>query len=252
VERFDPELVVVIGPDHVRAFRAVVPAFAVITTAEGYGDWGGSTGSYVVDTAVAFDIADQASEHGLDVAVAEHSRLDHGFGQIFAALFDRLDAIPAVPIFVNCLSRPLMPMNRVIQLGAAIGETVDSLNRRVLILASGGLSHAPPTLGADFVRLSDAERERVSAASMADAAKRISPEWDAKFLSAVADTDLAVLSGWSNEDLNSGGPGAHEVRTWVAACSAAHTGLRCLAYEAVPEWITGMAVAVGGKEASDV
>jgi hypothetical protein len=40
------------------------------------------------------------------------------------------------------------------------------------------------------------------------------------------------------------GPGGHEIRTWIAVAGAAGDGRgELLAYQAVPEWSTGCAVA---------
>src|SRR5664280_762120 len=55
VAAFDPQLVVFFGADHRRAFRAVMPAFAIALAATSRGDRGAPEGAYDVPAGLARD-----------------------------------------------------------------------------------------------------------------------------------------------------------------------------------------------------
>ncbi len=49
-----------------------------------------------------------------------------------------------LPVFINGVAAPLPGFQRTRLLGEAMGRFLNTLNKRVLILGSGGLSHQPP------------------------------------------------------------------------------------------------------------
>ncbi|MBL0800799.1 hypothetical protein LH646_16075 [Streptomyces sp. WA1-19] len=60
-------------------------------------------------------------------------------------LFDGIDTVPVIPVFVNGVARPFVTTRRVRELGEAIGDHVAGLDgERVPVIGSGGLSHDPP------------------------------------------------------------------------------------------------------------
>jgi 2,3-dihydroxyphenylpropionate 1,2-dioxygenase len=241
IREFAPDLVVFFGPDHIRAFPTVVPAFALATEASGYGDWGTSTDRYDIPSGTARALAANLLDGGYDITVAEGIKLDHGFGQTFGQLFGGLDAVPVIPIVINCAQPPLPPVHRAVALGRAVGRFFDGRDDRVVFIGSGGLSHAPPspvaTLG-----LPEEERRRIAQSKLADAALGIRPDWDERFLGHVERGEWAELEGMTQEEVLAAGSGANEVRTWLAASAAAKTPLSRLAYEPISQWITGMGI----------
>ena len=56
------------------------------------------------------------------------------------------DRYLVIPVFINGAAAPMPRTKRVIELGKVIGEYLKSLDERILIIGSGGLSHDPPTL----------------------------------------------------------------------------------------------------------
>jgi 2,3-dihydroxyphenylpropionate 1,2-dioxygenase len=132
----------------------------------------------------------------------------------------------------------------VAEFGAEVGRFLDGLDERVLVIGTGGLSHSPPSLEVDTYDLGDEERARIIAEGMADARKKIRPDWDAEVLEAMSKWDVPALIRLVDTAHARAGAGANEVRTWLAA-GAAGGGqpVTALVYEPVPEWITGMAVA---------
>jgi 2,3-dihydroxyphenylpropionate 1,2-dioxygenase len=106
VARYQPTLVVYFGPDHMRALAGIAPCFTVVESATGYGDWGTPQEDYRVPHERAVALGQYLAASGIDIALAPHLRLDHGFGQSTADLFRSLSAVPFIPIVINCVDRP--------------------------------------------------------------------------------------------------------------------------------------------------
>lgn len=244
VRAFAPTLVVFFGSDHRRAFTDVVPAISVILSAEGLGDLRSPTGPYDVPAETAKRLAATLLAQDFDVAVTKHVALDHGFGQTAADVLGGLDAVPVLPIFINCATPPLGTPRRAVELGRAVGAFIDTLDERVLYIGSGGLSHSPPTLALVDEGLPDEERAKISAAHREAAKDLIRPDWDDAFLTSLESADPAWAARLEQADIDPAGIGANEVRTWLAAYAAGGKGLDRVAYEPVRMWLTGMGVAM--------
>lgn len=241
VTAFGPDLVVFFGSDHRRAFVDSVPAIAVMLAADGLGDLGSPTGSYDVPTEIAGPLAASLLARDFDVTVVREVALDHGFGQTYGHLIGDLPTVPVIPIYLNCATPPLASPGRAYALGRQVGEELSGLGKRVLYVGSGGLSHSPPSLEAAAAGLSDAERLKVNEAGRAAAREKIVPDWDEAFLTRIAN-DPTSLATFTDADIAPAGGGAHEIRTWIAAVAAGATPMETVAYEPVPEWITGMGI----------
>lgn len=87
VAGFRPTLIVYFGPDHMRALAGIAPCFTVVESATGYGDWGTPQEDYRVPHERAIALGQHLAEAGIDIALAPHLRLDHGFGQSTSDLF---------------------------------------------------------------------------------------------------------------------------------------------------------------------
>jgi 2,3-dihydroxyphenylpropionate 1,2-dioxygenase len=179
-------------------------------------------------------------ERDFDVTVVRKVALDHGFGQTYAQLFVHLPATPVIPVYVNCASPPLPRPGRIYDLGRAIGEQLAALGLRVLFLGSGGLSHSPPSLVTGR-QMSEEERRALNEAGREAAKEKVNPGWDEWFLRLLTNSPER-LRALASADIDPGGIGAHEVRTWIAAVAAGGTPMQTVAYEPVREWITGMGV----------
>ena len=142
---FGPELVVLFGPDHYNGFfYDMMPSFCIGAAAESIGDYDTSAGTLPVDHDAALTFVRTALDAEIDVTLSERMYVDHGFAQPLEVLFGGLDRVPVVPVFINCVAQPLGPARRARLLGTAIGSAAAGLDRRVLFLGSGGLSHDPP------------------------------------------------------------------------------------------------------------
>jgi 2,3-dihydroxyphenylpropionate 1,2-dioxygenase len=243
-QQFDPDVVIVFGGDHRRAFRHVVPAFAVALSASILAEGGHPTGDLNVPSEVARRLCEHLLSAGFDVAACRDIGLDHAFAQPVRDLLGELAAKPVIPVPVNCATAPLPTGRRVAEFGAEVGRFLDGIAERVLVIGTGGLSHSPPSLEVDTYDLSDEDRARIIAEGTAEARTKIRPDWDAEVLDAMSNWDVAALIQLVDTAHVRAGAGANEVRTWLAA-GAAGGGqpVTPLVYEPVPEWITGMAVA---------
>ncbi|WP_269803644.1 3-carboxyethylcatechol 2,3-dioxygenase [Pseudonocardia kujensis] len=266
VRDYDPELVVLFGPDHYNGFfYDVMPPFCIGAAAESVGDYGMPKGPLPVAADVARSLAREVLAAGVDIAVSERMHVDHGFTQPLVLLLGAIDTVPVVPVFINCVAEPLGPVARIRLLGEAIGRGVAGLDKRVLLMGSGGLSHdppvpqfagAPPAVAERLIagRNPTAEERSVREARVIDAVGAfaagmsdlmpLNPEWDTALLDVLASGDLEQIDAWPNDwFVEQAGHSSHEVRTWIAAYaalgSAGRYEIESSFYEAIPEWIAG-------------
>ncbi len=269
VADFDPDLVVIFSPDHYNGFfYKLMPPFCVGTAATGVGDYGTQSGPLQVPAALATELAAHVLDAGVDVSVSAGFDVDHGTVQPLQRLFGDAQSVPVIPIFINSVATPLGPVNRSRALGDAVGTFLDALDRRVLVIGSGGLSHDPPvpTLASAPPAALDriiagtpmtAEQRQARQATVVAAAEEfaagrgdcrpLNPDWDRSFLDLVDGGHLDELNGWTNSWIaDQAGNSAHEVRTWVAAFAAlaAQGPYRTVDryYRAAPELLAGFAV----------
>ncbi|EJM54906.1 Catalytic LigB subunit of aromatic ring-opening dioxygenase [Pseudomonas sp. GM49] len=267
ITQFDPELVILFAPDHYNGFfYDVMPSFCIGMAAHAIGDFGTAAGSLSVPRDLAEACATAVLDAGVDTAVSYCMQVDHGFAQPLELLLGGLDRCPVIPVFVNSVAIPLPGFQRARLLGEAIGTFARTLNKRVLFLASGGLSHQPPVpeLAKVDARLADrlmgsgrnlpadereARQQRVILAAQRfiedpSSLHPLNPEWDQQFLDILAEGRLAELDGLGNAELSAlAGKSTHEVKTWVAAFAALSAFGPYQAndryYRPIPEWIAG-------------
>jgi 2,3-dihydroxyphenylpropionate 1,2-dioxygenase len=246
VEDYDPELVVIFSPDHYNGFfYRVMPSFCIGMHANGVGDYGTRAGPLDVPEELAADCAKAVLGAGVDVALSESMDVDHGTVQPLEKLFGEATARPVIPIFINAIAVPLGPLHRCRALGTAVGTYLATLDKRVLVIGSGGLSHSPPVptlataAGAVLQRIvhgepMTSEQRQARQTAVIDAARSfaggqselqpLNPVWDHQFLEIIDAGRLAELDDWSNSFVtHEGGGSAHEIRTWIAAFAALAT-----------------------------
>ena len=243
---FDPEVIVNFAPDHYNGFfYDLMPPYCIGYEAVGVGDYNSQEGPLQVPTAISEAMAQYVIDQGIDMAISRRMEVDHGTVQPMELLYHDIAAKPCVPIYVNGLARPFVPMQRVRAMGQAVGEFLkEHVDQRVLLIASGGLSHDPPvpqwaTATEEQRKLllngrkptpeaRQARQDRVISTAKAFAAGQapiqdLNPEWDAGFMKACADasSDASVFDSYTADEMDlQAGHSSHEVRTWVAAFSA--------------------------------
>ncbi|HSW26599.1 MAG TPA: 3-carboxyethylcatechol 2,3-dioxygenase [Burkholderiaceae bacterium] len=267
VQAFDPELIVLIGPDHYNGFfNDLMPPFCIGTQATSVGDYLTPPGALNVDGAAALALTTHLMDTGFDIAVSRRMQVDHGFAQSLQLLWGGLATPPVVPVFVNAVAQPgIARLRRCRQLGEEMGRFLDGLPHRTLLIGSGGLSHEPPVPTLSHPDASvrdritvrreassaerDAKTQRVMAAGRALAAgdpsiKPLNPAWDRRWMDALADGRLDALCELTEESIeHEAGLSAHESKTWLIARAAlpGDTTLPCPLryYRAIPELIAG-------------
>ena len=151
IEQFDPELVVIFGPDHYTSlFRSLAPPFTVAAKCEAVDDIGGHAGAFNVPGDLAVACVGNLAENGLDAAISYDLKVDHGISQTLHRLTGRIDRYPVIPIIINTMTAPLPPFHRSRLLGTLVGRFAKGLGKRTLFLGSGGLSHSPKVIYPDI------------------------------------------------------------------------------------------------------
>ncbi|MEW2359880.1 hypothetical protein [Spirillospora sp. NPDC029432] len=263
VEEARPDAVVVIGSNHFRGFFLdMMPAFTVgVGEVNGAGEAGTPGGPLPVDTGLARHLVDSLVGAGFDPAFSLRLTVDHGITHGLQYLVPELD-VPVVPVVVNMFAPPLPSLRRCHDLGTAIGAAVrsDGAGKRVVVIASGGLSHRLPwpkwydalseddrflvqawLNGRDSWSEYEVRRRQIIRAAEPD----INPGFDERFLDLLERGGLDSLLGMTSDELAAAaGNGAQEIRSWLAMAAAVGPAAgRTLAYAPIDAWLTGMGVA---------
>jgi 2,3-dihydroxyphenylpropionate 1,2-dioxygenase len=262
VRALAPDAAVVIGPDHFHAnFYDVMPPFVLgVEEAQAFGDFGGRSGPLPVASALAWAVRDGLAADGFDIALSYALTVDHGIVQSYDMLRG-LAELPMVPLVINTAAPPLPPSWRCVALGRSLGAAIRAADAgRVLIIASGGLSHWLPSNdprdaavpaerraamihGRRDVRAFSAAREPRVRALGGNPDAPVNAAWDSWFLKQLTAGDLGPVAGLGDAALEErAGSGGHEIRTWLTGFAAAGLPLAWTSYEPVPEWVTGMGI----------
>lgn len=270
IQNFNPELIILLGPDHYNGFfYDVMPQFCIGMQAHAIGDFNTAAGELNVPLQEAELLANHMIEAGFDLAVSYRMQVDHGFAQPLETNFGSLNTVPVIPIFINSVAPPMPTLKRAIQFGEALGQYLKTINKRVLLLASGGLSHQPPVpelltanehmkdrLLGSGKNLPDHERQlrthRVIDAARAFVVDQntlhpLNPEWDQMFMNCLMQSDYQQLASMTNQHVSEiAGKSTHEVKTWVVAAKAfsefGSFEIQEQFYQPIPEWIAGYGI----------
>lgn len=268
-EQYEPELVVVFAPDHYNGFfYDLMPSFCIGVRAEGAADWDIHPEALNVPEALALGCLRAVRTAGVDLALSWKMTVDHGTTIPLNYIASGIDRYPVLPIVINCIAPPLPSFQRCRMLGEAVGRYLRSLDKRVLVIGSGGLSHDPPT-----PRLNDLPPEKknflierrspnkgeyderqsrvvqCARAMLTGKSTCLPPDatWDREVLKRLGEKDFDWFDALDDDEVSRiGGHGAHEVRCWVATFSAMSTAgeyttlIDC--YQTIPEWLTGMGI----------
>jgi 2,3-dihydroxyphenylpropionate 1,2-dioxygenase len=138
---FDPDLVVVFGPDHFNGFfYELMPAFCIGTSAESSKDWHLESGPLRVPRELALSCVRFLQSRDFDVAISHQMKVDHGMTIPLYQLTGALARYDVLPVFVNCAADPRPSFRRVRAFGQAIGEFLADQNMRITVVGSGGFS----------------------------------------------------------------------------------------------------------------
>jgi aromatic ring-opening dioxygenase catalytic subunit (LigB family) len=172
------------------------------------------------DPELADAIVRAAYAADIEPAFAYELQFDHGTMVPLGFLTPALN-LPVVPVFFNTLAAPQPSPRRCYALGQVIGDVARASNKRIGIIATGGMSHDP------------GERNH----------GRIDSDFDRRFLDQMVRGDQEALATYTIAELAQAGAGTIELIAWIALAGALpkFSG-EVLAYEAVTGWATGMGV----------
>lgn len=263
VRSLDPDAIVVIGPDHFHAnFYDVMPPFALgVEQAVAFGDFGTRSGTLPVAAQLAWSLRDGLDDAGFDIALSYSLTVDHGIVQGYEMLTSDT-ALPMVPLVINTAAPPLPTLARCVALGHSLGDALRAATYpgRVLVLASGGLSHWLPSNdprnpdvagerrdalihGRHDIQAFTAAREPRVKAMGGNPDAPVAVDFDTWFLKQLGTQNLGSVIDLGHDGLEQqAGSGGHEIRSWLTGMAAVRAPLAWTSYEAVPEWITGMGI----------
>ena len=252
INAFDPELVIAFGSDHFNGFfLKMMPSFCVGFKAAAVDDIGGFPGSLDVPEDLAKDFAYDLRKQKIDTSVSYRMTVDHAFSQTIHIMLGGLSARPVIPVFINCITPPYVPFIRSRLLGEAVARFCTKLGKRVLFLASGGMSHHPtryyPNLGEGeesvtawqlsggddpksltkqqwLERLYSMHHEGAAMIARGErtaAQMHLNAEADWRFLNIMKENRLDEYDNWDqNKLIAEAGIGSMELHTWIAAAAA--------------------------------
>jgi 2,3-dihydroxyphenylpropionate 1,2-dioxygenase len=256
-----PDVAVIVGSNHFRGFWLdLIPAFTMgVGEVIAAGESGTPKGPQRTDPEFAQALAGRLVEAGTEVAISARLQIDHGQSHAIQYL---LGDVPVVPLVVNVFAQPLPTVERCVQLGRNLAEAVAGLGRRVVVIASGGLSHQLPWPSdwtqpdgddeaflveawlngrGEWERYDKRRREIIVAAR-----PTIFEEFDRAFLDDLERGELWRYASMSTAEIEeAAGNGGQELRTWlVMAAALGFAPGKTLVYSPMPEWLTGMGAAV--------
>lgn len=210
VEALKPDVVIGVANDHLLNFPMEnVPDFCV-----GIGEqWSGPAAWFkdwlnVADysirghQALGRAIVRESAKLGINHAFARELLFDDNWSVPLKFLFPRYD-VRLVPIHMNCIVPPMPSAAQCLRVGEALAKIVADFpsDERVLLMATGGLSHDPG--GVDYFT--------------------VHADWDRWFMQVLERGDLdEVRRSLTFEKLLEGGDGgAGELLAWIVAMGAA-------------------------------
>jgi protocatechuate 4,5-dioxygenase beta chain len=229
IRELNADTVISVGDDHYAMFGPHCIPRCLIGTGDVEGpleDWLNiPRGPIANNPALAQHILMTGFADGIDWAFAKSLTVDHA-AAVPHHFVSRLNpGLRTIPIYLNAGVFPVIESRRAHVIGESVRRAVESWDKdeRVVVLGTGGISHW------------------VGSAGMG----RVNEEFDRHVLGMAQQGDVEGLIALSDEYvLEHGGNGALEIKNWICAMGmmgAAKASL--IAYEAVPEWITGIGFA---------
>jgi 2,3-dihydroxyphenylpropionate 1,2-dioxygenase len=252
IEALGPDAIYILATDHGRIYPlTMLPPFVigVSPSAHGIGDAGLPEMDVPLHQGFARSILQGAFDRGVDLVYSEEMRIDHSFVCPLTFITPGFD-VPIVPMVQNCSRPPLPALGRSYEVGRKVGEAIAAgPDGRIVVIGTGGLSH---WVGSEarqaFLRRPPGDRyghEQDFPVEIGERG-RINDEFDREFIDALGRGDAPTFVGeWSNDRVvDVAGNGAQEIRNWLTLAGIVDDRpLELIAYEAIPEWHTGTAVA---------
>jgi aromatic ring-opening dioxygenase LigB subunit len=228
VEEWRPDVLVMVADDqHENILDDANPPFTVYIG----GDFEASTSlgyfkepksenrtKYRADQKLAQGILEKLMDSGFDPAYSKLLRYDGGMGHAFSRVLKFLTPnaqIPVVSIMVNTYFPPAPSAKRCVEFGKALAKAIKESpeNKKVVVIASGGLSHTI-----------------------------IDEALDHGVLEAIKKNDMNKLSEISSSTLMAG---TSEIRNWFVVAAAADKGATVVDYVPAYRVPTGVGCGMG-------
>ncbi|HEX9787686.1 MAG TPA: extradiol ring-cleavage dioxygenase [Candidatus Binatia bacterium] len=228
VDEFRPDVLIVVGDDqHENLVDDNMPPFTIFVGAEAEASTSlhylnqpksENRTQYGVDAKMAEALVTGLMDEGFDPSYSKRTRYAGGLGHAFARVLKFLSPQanhPIVPVMVNTYYPPAPSAKRCVDFGRALAGVLRRFpeDRRVAILASGGLSHTT-----------------------------IDEQLDREFIEALEQNDLNHMAEMRAADLVEG---TSEIRNWIVAAAAAGRPGRMIDYIPLYRTTTGIGCAMG-------
>jgi 3-O-methylgallate 3,4-dioxygenase len=173
---------------------------------------------YDVDDKLALSTLDRLMAQGFDPAYSRKLRYEGGLGHAFARPLKFLMPEPrstVVPVMVNTYYPPAPSARRCVQFGKALAAAIRNFPepRRVVLVASGGLSHT-----------------------------KIDERLDQSFIQAIKKNDVGFLESMDSAALVEG---TSEIRNWIVVAAVADRPATIIDYVPLYRTTTGVGCAMG-------
>ena len=223
-----PDVIIVVGDDqHENLVDDNMPPFSIYMGAEAEASVSlrylnesksDNRTTYRIAAKMAQSLIDGLMEEGFDPAYSMKTRYDGGLGHAFARVLKFLSpdaGVPVIPIMINTYYPPAPSAQRCAAFGQALARVLRRFpgNERVVIVASGGLSHT-----------------------------RIDEKLDHDFIQALEHSDLGFMAAMRADDLVDG---TSEIRNWIVAAAAADRPGKMIEYVPLYRTSTGVGCAMG-------
>ena len=221
-----PDAVLMVSSDHVnKFFLDNMPAFCIgaldALTGPAEGDLGFGRRSVPSDPELAAHLLRLGLDEGVDWASAGEWEVDHGF-MVPLYLLDPDARIPVVPIHVNCAAPPYPSLRRCFEVGRWLATAIErwDADKRVAVVAGGGLSHSPGDARMGY----------------------IDSDFDRRFLDALTAGRNDDILALTDAEIDAAGSSTCEIRIWVLLAGAfAGRPFEEIMYEPIAGFGTGCA-----------
>lgn len=228
VEKINPDVLLVIGDDqHENLVDDNMPPFTIFMGEEAEASTSlrylnqprsENRTRYRVDAKLGKALVDGLMDEGFDPAYSKRTRYDGGLGHAFARVLKFLSPqadYPVIPVMVNTYYPPAPSAKRCVEFGRALAAVLRRLpdDNRVMIVASGGLSHTT-----------------------------IDEKLDHELIAALEQNDQSYMAAMRAEDLVEG---TSEIRNWIAVAAAADRPGKIVDYLPLYRTATGVGCAMG-------
>jgi protocatechuate 4,5-dioxygenase beta chain len=220
------DTVVNIGDDHYGMFSpsCIPQCFIAVGEVEGpIEPWLGIERAPIPNhPELAMHILTSGLAEGVGWSFAKWIAVDHSTVLPYEYCYRAVPGVRTIPVYLNDGVPPLIPNAAAYSVGESIGRAIASWTggERVAICGTGGCSHwvGSPQMG------------------------EVNESFDRRLLALLEAGDIAAVMALSDDEVTrEAGNGAMELKNWLCAIGAMHaTRARLIAYEAVPQWISGI------------